>query len=303
MFDNVVVAIDEYERGRDALELAEELGSDGGEMTLVYVEVLQEQPSPEADTRPDDERQQSGLGRLRKLRDETHSVAEVSRIQAPSVRRGLHEFAAGRAADLIVIGAGSRSPVTRMVLGDEARAVLDDAPCAVAVAPHGYAARPHDLSKIGVAYDGSPESEQALALARRIANEHDSTLSAFKAVHAPAYARDIWDVEGEVDERIEEASQRIAALGGVEPHAALADDTVKGLRDYEASVDLLVLGSHSYSPPEHLVPRSKSQRLADEPARPLLVLASKERRRPASFARARPSRSPRPGDEESPGLG
>jgi hypothetical protein len=46
-----------------------------------------------------------------------------------------------------------------MFLGDEARAVLDDAPCSVAVTPHGYAARPHDLSKIGVAYDGSPESE------------------------------------------------------------------------------------------------------------------------------------------------
>ena len=38
-------------------------------------------------------------------------AAEVARIQAPSVRRGLHEFAASRAADLIVIGASSGNKV------------------------------------------------------------------------------------------------------------------------------------------------------------------------------------------------
>lgn len=276
MFDNVVIGVDDYERGRDAVTLAQALMPGEGTVGLVHVEVLQREPSPEADTRPDAERQRFGLERLRRLRDEAQIVGDVSRIRAPTVRRGLHDFAASRGADMMVIGAGSPNPVEKMFLGDEAREVLDDAPCAVAVAPRGYVARAHALRTIGVAYDGSAESEEALAVARTLAAERQAALSAFQAVHAPVYARDIWDVEGELDERIEHARQRMAALGDVEPHAALADDTVDPLREFARSVDLLVLGAHKYREPEHLMPlgRSTAQRLADDPPAPVLVLAS-----------------------------
>jgi len=92
---------------------------------------------------------------------------------------------------VIVIGSGSPNPVEQIVLGDEAREVLDGAPCAVAVASRGYAARAHGLRTIGVAYDGSAESEKALATARTIAAEHHAALSAFESLHPPAYAHDI----------------------------------------------------------------------------------------------------------------
>ena len=277
MFERVVVGIDGYEAGRDAIALAKALLSGGGEVTLVYVEVLQSKPAPEADTRPDDEAQRFGLERLVRLRDEGQIAGEIARIQAPSVRRGLHEFAAGRGADLLVIGAGRHDPVAHMLLGDQAREVLEDPPCPVAVAPAGYSRCPNQIRNIGVAYDGSPGSDWALALARKLTAEHRATLSAFEAVRAPVYARDVWNVEGEIDDDVEKARQRIAALGGVEPHAGFADDAVEGLRRFAASVDLLVLGAHRYRPADRLVERSKSQRLADEPPCPLLVLASAER--------------------------
>ena len=272
MFDRVVVGIDGYEAGRDAIALARALISGDGEVTLVYVEVVQRKPAPEADTRPDDEAQRFGLERLARLRDEGHIAAEIARIQAPSVRRGVHEFAAGRGADLLVIGAGRHDPVAHMFLGDVAREVLEDPPCPVAVAPAGYSRGPGKIRKIGVAYDGSSESHRALVLARKLAVGHHATLSAFEAVCAPVYARDIWNVEGEIDADVEKARQRIAALGDVEPHAEFADDAVEGLRRYGASIDLLVLGAHRYRPADRLVERSKSQRLADEPPCPLLVL-------------------------------
>ncbi|HSO97454.1 MAG TPA: hypothetical protein VLP43_00750 [Solirubrobacteraceae bacterium] len=94
------------------------------------------------------------------------------------------------------------------------------------------------MSKIAVAYDGSPESEQAQVLAQRIADERGDTLSTLTVVNRP---------------------------GRVEPHP-------------EASVDLLVLGLHSPSPPKRLVPRRKSQRLADEPASPLRARIGRGRR-------------------------
>ena len=276
MFDNVVIGVDDYERGLDTITLAQALMRGYGVVSLVHVEVLQREPSPEADTRPDDERQRFGLERLRRLRDEAQIAATMSRIRAPTVRRGLHDFAAARGADMMVIGAGSPNPVEQMFLGDEAREVLDDAPCAVAVAPRGYAARAHTLRTIGVAYDGSVESEEALAVARTLAAERQVALSTFEAVHAPAYARDIWDVEGEIDERLEHARQRMAALGDVEPHAALTDDTVAALREFGGSVDLLVLGAHKRRRPDSGLPldRSKAQRLADRPPAPLLVLST-----------------------------
>ena len=277
MFASVVVGIAGYEAGRDAIALAKALLPGNGKVTLVYVEVLQSKPRPEADTRADDEARRFGLERLGRLRDEGQIAAEISRIEAPSVRRGLQEFAAGQDADLIVIGAGRHDPVAHMFLGDEAREVLEDPPCPVAVAPVGYCECPGRIRKIGVAYDGSPESHRALALARKLTAQHRASLSAFEAVRAPAYARDIWNVEGEIDADVEQSRQRMAALGDVEPHAEFADNAVAGLRRYGASVDLLVLGAHKYRPADRLVERSTSQRLVDEPPCPLLVLGSAKR--------------------------
>jgi nucleotide-binding universal stress UspA family protein len=258
-----------------AVALARALVSGDGQLALVYVEVLQSKATPEADTRANEEAQRFGLERLDRLRAETQITAEVSRIESPSVRRGLDEFAAGRGADLLVIGAGRHEPVAHMFLGDEAREVLEDPPCPVAVAPVGYSERGARISKVGVGYDESEESQRALVLARKLAAEHGATLSASDAVPAPVYARDVWNVEGEIDEDIEKARDRIAALGDVEARAEFADDAVKGLRRYGASVDLLVLGGHTYRPADRLVHRSKSQRLAEEPPCPLLVLASR----------------------------
>jgi len=42
--------------------------------------------------------------------------------------------------------------------------------------------------EIGVGYDGSPESEHALGVARRLADELGVTLLAFEAVYFPARA-------------------------------------------------------------------------------------------------------------------
>jgi nucleotide-binding universal stress UspA family protein len=273
MFENVVVGVDTYETGCDAIELTRVLAPVKGKITLLYVEVVQSEPTSASPTRLDAERQRFGLERLARLRDDAQITADVERVQAPSVRHGLHDFAADRDAGLIAIGAGRHDSVTRMFLGDEARSLLEDAPCPVAVAPAGYARRSAALKKIGVGYDGSPASERAIAVARKIAADHGASMSVFEAVRAPVYARDIWDVEDEIDEHVEQARRRIAALGHVEPHAEFGEDAVAALRRYAPSVDLLVLGSHRYRRPGLLIERSKAQRLADDPPTPLLVLA------------------------------
>ena len=68
-------------------------------------------------------------------------------------------------------------------------------------APIGYASRPSALDKIGAAYDGSAESEQALALARVLARERGAELSAFQAVPEPGYVHSIVNPQPEIDGR------------------------------------------------------------------------------------------------------
>jgi nucleotide-binding universal stress UspA family protein len=238
---------------------------------------MQSNSSTDSGDGPDAETQRFALERLRRLRDEAQIEAEVARIQAPSVRDGLRGFAASQAADVIVIGASRRNDVARMLLGDDVREVLEDPPCAVAVAPIGYSARSGPMTKIGVAYDGSTEREQALGVARDLAEQHHAALSAFEALPPRVYLGNELRAGDEAEDEIEEARQQIARFGDVEPHAEYTDDPVDGLRRYGASVDLLVVGSNRYRPPDRHVRRSTSQRLADRLSSPLLVLSSPSR--------------------------
>jgi nucleotide-binding universal stress UspA family protein len=141
-------------------------------------------------------------------------------VEARSVAIGLHELAAGRDADLLVIGASGE--YERAFAGGDTRPVLEDAPCAVAVAPADYSTRPPAWQEIGVAYDGTPGSEQALAVARNLARERAAKLSAFTAVPVPLRVHDAWNAQRELDEEAEIARRRIAELGDVEARAGAA---------------------------------------------------------------------------------
>jgi nucleotide-binding universal stress UspA family protein len=255
VFDNVVVGVGGDEGGRDALELAGHLASPQGRITRVHVEVAP--------------------------RVEAQAVAEVQRVNARSVRQGLHAFASSRDADLLVIREGSHDLLAETLPGGETHHVLDDPPCAVAVAPRGYAAHPGAMSKIGVGYDGSAESDRALAVARRIAMERSAVLSAVAAVPRPVYVGDYGDMDRDAEAEIEDARRRVASLGELEPHAEFADDPVKALKRYGDSVDLLVLGTRHH----RLLHRGTSTRIADGLACPLLVIPPEGRERSTGIER------------------
>jgi nucleotide-binding universal stress UspA family protein len=128
------------------------------------------------------------------------------------------------------------------------------------------------MREIGIGYDGSTESEHALSVARRLAVVCAAKLSALEAVSVPSYAA---LGPGAIDNAakclVDDAFERIAALGGVEPHAAYGQPAEE-LALYSASLDLLIVGSRSYGPIGHLVHGSISQQLAHSARSPLLVL-------------------------------
>ena len=238
MFENVVVGIDDYEAGRDALELANRLVSLRGSLLLVYVEVVMAAPGPDPDPQWQLDDRRRALEQLASVRDDANLDADLLTVQASSVARGLHE-AARRHGDLLVIGASRRDEFERTFVGDDTRQVLQDAPRAVAVAPVGYAARARALETIGVAYDGSPHGERALAAASELARELKAELSVLE--------------------------DGAAHLG--------SGDAVEALTRYGGSVDLLVLGGHDSRRRDRFSGGSTAQRLADDASSPLLVLA------------------------------
>ncbi|MGZ8650181.1 MAG: universal stress protein [Solirubrobacteraceae bacterium] len=275
MFDNVIIGADDAEAGRDARALARALAAPHRQVTLAYVQVGAPPPDPDSAAMSLAADRQPVVEALRSLRDESHlDDAHVVVLETVSVAAGLHELASRHDADLLVIGAARGDLAERTLVRDDTHAVLKNPPCPVAVAPVGYGRRPQALGRIGAAYDGCPESERAVALARELAARHGGQASAFEAVREPLYVRDAWDPQPEIDERVAQARRRIATLGGIEASAASAvGDPVEALAHYAESVDLLVLGSHTYRPIDSPLAGSTAQRLADHAPCPLLVLA------------------------------
>jgi nucleotide-binding universal stress UspA family protein len=191
-------------------------------------------------------------------------------------------------ADLLVVGSSRQGILGRVLLADDTHEALNGAPCAVAIAPAGYAQDAPRIRRIGVGYNDSPESDNAIAFARRLAARCGADLSAIEAVSLPSYSfvAGAVPLEGEqLEEMVDAARARIAALGGVEPHAAYGI-TCDELALYSGYVDLLILGSRDYGPIGRVVHGSTSQELARAARCPLLVLT-----RAARAAQEGPSHS------------
>ena len=271
MFRTIAVGVGDVQAGRDAIALAARLRAPGDAVALVHIQVVTGRPAPDSGAVVAAAKRLTALDRLTQLADEFAIEAEVACVEARSVRHGLHEFARSQNADLLVVRASHLDELGRDFIGDNTKAVLENAPCPVAVAPAGYLARARAMTRIGVAYHGSAGSEQALALARTLATERGAELSAFEAVSPPLYARDPPNVAGVSGQRAAAPRQRIAALGGLEPDRRTGDP-VEELGRYERSVDLLVIGTHEHEPIDQLLGASTFQQLADDPSVPLLVL-------------------------------
>ena len=194
-------------------------------------------------------------------------------VTASSVGRGLHYLAREHEADLLAVGSNPRSLVGRVLLGDVTRAALLGAPCAVAVAPLGYAAGAGTLARIGVAYDGSPESDAALKCARELASIHDATLSALAVVDPSSYGSLVRAVAGREseEERVAAATRELDALDGVQGHVAVGD-AGEELAAFGEDLDLLVLGSRGYGPIRSLMLGTTATYLAANAPCALLVL-------------------------------
>ncbi len=282
MFKNVIVGVDERSAGRDGIALARNLLSGDGKLTLAHVLAADPYVYRGASAAVAELQRTDGVKLLETAREQMGIDAELRCERSFSVGRGLHELADELGADLLVLGSSSRGLLGRIVLGDDTHASLNGAACAVAIAPAGYGDDSRRIGEVGVGYDGSPESEIALEVARAIAAAHAAGLSACEVVSVPtsALGPGPLPLSDAIDPLVREARDRIEGLGGVRSHAVYGQPAEE-LAIYSASVDLLVVGSRGYGPLGRLVHGSTSGRLVRNARCPLLVLP-RTAARPAS---------------------
>jgi nucleotide-binding universal stress UspA family protein len=272
MFRNVIVGVDQHSEGRDAIALAVRLAAPGATLTLAHIYTGFYAVSPEVLAWVDEERKESETF-LHDLLARTGVTAEGISLGAESVGEGLHRLAQRHHADLLVIGTTRHGVAGRVLIGDDARSALNGAPCAVACAPLGYAGDEADpTATIGVGYDGTPESDHALAVARELATAAGATVEALHVVHVPsvlAAAPLAW--ENIEPTMVATARAKLDLLPGV-TGSAVAGDPMRVLSAMSHRVGLLVVGSRGYGPFRRAIYGSTSAYLQRHAACPLLVI-------------------------------
>ncbi len=273
MFKQIVVGVDGREGGRDAIALAAKLRAGDGELTLVHIRGGARHVGGGADLSSDAAERDQALELLEAERQELDVQAHLRWRGSPSVGRGLHELCELIGADLLVVGSTRHGLLGRVLIGDDTRAALNGAPCALAIAPAGSSREPVAMREIGVGYDGSPESDCALRTARELSAATGAKLSAFEAVSLPTtgFAPGPSSFDDSAEGLVADAVGRIAALGAVEPHAAYGE-AAEELAVYSASLDLLIVGSRGYGPIGRVIHGSTSHRLVRLARCPLVVL-------------------------------
>jgi nucleotide-binding universal stress UspA family protein len=277
-FENVLVGVDGSSNGRDAIALAEQLAGSAGKLTLAHVRSGELNPLLVATPQLLDEERDASMALLERERADCDVQAELQSVVAAGAGSGLHRQAEEQGADLLVVGSSGRSGFGRAMLGDDTRAALNGAPCAVAIASRGYAGKTgradNPIGRVGVAYNRSPESRHALAAAREVAQASGASIAALEVVSIPAYAFSglmapaIGDI---IELMVAEAGARMSELPDVDGRVVygLAGEE---LAAFGEDLDLLVVGSRGYGPLKRLVLGSTADYLERHARCSLLVL-------------------------------
>jgi nucleotide-binding universal stress UspA family protein len=277
VFSSVVVGVDGGEGGRDAVALARVLAPDAAEVTLVHVDVLAPAYAAVA-----------GQIREEAIRQELETLAGDLRAGgaggsvhtrlalAVTVADGLADAARAQDADLLVVGSSRRGRMTRILLGDDTRAVLRCAPCAVAVARSGQAAEGGTSpGSIAVGYDADPASNRALALALALRPDAGNVT----AVHVepppslglPLAAAGVYSIPARAAALVA-AEHAVAGVAGADHAEARLGRVCDGLLDLATHADLLVVGLHHRSALGRLLRGSTAEDLLRELPCPLLAV-------------------------------
>ena len=279
MFDRIVVGYAGDRAGRDAVTLAARLATVlGSRVTVVFP------CHPLLASVPGDQAEEYVRGEVLAL------VAGIENLAAPAYHwtpspwpiHALHELASYETADLIVFGAAREGLADHLHISLMER-MVHGAPCAVAVAPDGYAGgETSELHRFGVGFSDSEEGRAVLYLAQELADLVGGELEVIAGSGlSPALASYAFSspslpaVEDEMYAETKANLERIAGeLGGSVPAhlETIRGDPSRVLIERSNDLDILMLGSRAYGPLRHVLLGSVSAGVMREAHCPVLVV-------------------------------
>jgi nucleotide-binding universal stress UspA family protein len=279
MYRKIVAGYDGRPSSEDALALGRALaGVTGAGLTAAAV-MLEDPfwggPDPKLKDLESDIREE--------LSGKAHRAgADLAVRPSSSTARGLSHVADDIGADLIVVGSGSAGPVGQVFAGNVALSLLHGAPCAVAVAPKGYADSAHaGIAEVAVGYDGAPESHAAVGDAIEFARRAGAKLTIVAVVEPPpvSYGKGGNQGRRELTKEIEETMHaRLDELLGELPDDLEVRRVLASGHPAEALVDaatpdgaVLFVGSRSYGPVRRVLLGSVSRELVRSAPCPVIV--------------------------------
>lgn len=277
----LLVGFDGSDGGRDALELARTIGAPAGAGALV-VAVIPYGPLPVDFAKLEDEAAEEAEPLFAEARERLGGLeVECRGFGGGSAAQVMTDIAEAEQVDMIVVGSPHRDAVGRALIGSVAESLLHGAPCAVVVAPRGYASERHEpLLRIAVAHDGTPESKAALKRAEALAAQTHATIEVLTVLAPPATMPgvvgyvpvDSPEPDRIVNEAIKSVDSGLAATGrrlDGPPARTLAEACEDG-------ADLLVAGSRGYGPVMRVLLGSVSTQLIHMAPCPVLVVPRPE---------------------------
>lgn len=272
----LLIGFDESDAGHDALELGLQLSRACGEPPIVVTVYPDDDAAAYPKVGPaigepeDTSRVIADQGRLtaeRKLEAARTAVGNRADVRFEAVgpsyaSKALHDYAEQSDVDLLVIGVSEHAAIGRIAPNSTGERLLNDSPCPVAVAPEGYRSRSKPIEQVAVAYDGSPESRQALVFARQVAQPLGAS------VHLVGVAQ-------REDDGLRAALESARTESGDDASAELltGKDVVDVLADLPGSTSrLLVCGSRGRGPLRRVLLGSVSTRLIRQAAYPVVVV-------------------------------
>jgi nucleotide-binding universal stress UspA family protein len=282
MTPEIVVGLDDSAGARDALAFATRLAScAGASVRLATAFNYSDFPSRASNEAYRQLLEQDSLKLLRSAAESVDGVSGTEAIADPSAPHALHSLAEAAGAALLVVGSTRRGPVGRVVPGSTGERLLHGSPCPVAIVPRGYA-KADAIRSIGVAYDGSEESEAALQAGYELARHCQATLRVIRVFDATRVGTPAlmtmpgWDSMRDETEAIQRKhfAEAVAALPtdvGIES-VFVTGSPASELASESWNVDLMVVGSRGYGPRSAVLLGGVTHTLIRKAACPVVVL-------------------------------
>jgi nucleotide-binding universal stress UspA family protein len=200
-----------------------------------------------------------------------------------SPAEALHRLVETEHPSVIVVGSSHRGRLGRVQPGGTGERLLFGSPCAVALAPDGYRTQADKpVTRVAVAFDGSPESRTAFAAALAAARAYDAELEIVTVIPteafgspgfagAPGYELVRADLEAKLRSDQEDALTDLPE--GVRAESVLLEgNPAPALAERSVDVDLLFIGSRGYGPMRAVIAGGTSGTVLREAHCPVIVL-------------------------------